>query len=169
VRDDFVGAFQTLAKARSDFEERHIAAALARTGGKMAEAARLLGISRVALHRRIKQHGALYSEFRREGTEVVAISVDPPQRSAAMRRDMKLDIPVLSDSSREVITSWGLLNASEKGGIAFPATFLIDRNLKVRFSSAGEGVIRRIPASEMLEMARAVKAGRSADPCPQEA
>jgi transcriptional regulator with GAF, ATPase, and Fis domain len=55
VIDDFVGTFQTLAKARSDLEERHIAAALARTGGKMAEAARLLGISRVALHKRIKQ------------------------------------------------------------------------------------------------------------------
>ena len=98
---------------------------------------------------------------------MVAISVDPPQRSAAMRRDMTLDFPVLSDSSREVITSWGLLNASEKGGIAFPATFLIDRNLTVRFSSAGEGVTRRVPASEMLEVARAVKAGRSAKPHPK--
>jgi DNA-binding NtrC family response regulator len=55
VRDDFVGAFQTLAEARSDCEERHIAAALARTGGNMAEAARLLGISRVALHKRVKK------------------------------------------------------------------------------------------------------------------
>ena len=98
---------------------------------------------------------------------MVAISVDPPERSAAMRRDMKLDFPVLSDNSRQVITTWGLLNASEKGGIAFPATFLIDRNLTVRFSCAGEGVIRRVPASEMLEMARAVKAGRSAKPRPR--
>ena len=55
VTDNFVGAFQPLAKARSDFEARHIATALARTGGKMAEAARLLGISRVALHKRIKK------------------------------------------------------------------------------------------------------------------
>ena len=42
-------------KARSDFETRYVATALARTGGKMAEAARLLGISRVALHKRIKK------------------------------------------------------------------------------------------------------------------
>ena len=98
---------------------------------------------------------------------MVAISVDPPERSAAMRRDMKLDFPVLSDNSRQVIPTWGLLNASEKGGIAFPATFLIDRNLTVRFSSAGEGVTRRVPASEMLEMARAVKAGSSAQPHPK--
>jgi transcriptional regulator with PAS, ATPase and Fis domain len=55
VMDDFERAFQTLATARSDLEARHVAAALARTGGKMAEAARLLGISRVALHKRLKQ------------------------------------------------------------------------------------------------------------------
>ena len=95
---------------------------------------------------------------------MVAISVDPPERSAAMRRDLGLDFPVLSDSPREVISTWGLLNASEKGGIAFPATFLIDCNLTVRFSSAEEGVTRRVPASEMLEMVRALKAGRSALP-----
>jgi len=112
----------------------------------------------------LADYGALYPEFRREGTEVVAISVDPPERSAAILRDLEIDFPVLSDSSREVITSWGLLNASEKGGIAFPATFLIDRNLTVRFSSAGEGVVRRVPASEMLEMVRAVGAGSSAKP-----
>jgi peroxiredoxin len=95
---------------------------------------------------------------------VAAISVDPPERSAAMRSDLGLNFPVLSDSSREVITSWGLLNASEKGGIAFPATFLIDRDLTVRFSSAEESVMRRVPAFEMLEMVRALKAGRSAEP-----
>jgi DNA-binding NtrC family response regulator len=53
--DDSAGAFQPLAKARTDFEARYFATALARTGGKMAEAARLLGISRVALHKRIRQ------------------------------------------------------------------------------------------------------------------
>ena len=95
---------------------------------------------------------------------MAAISVDPPERSAAMRRDLGLDFPVLSDSSRELITSWGLLNANEKGGIAVPATFLIDRDLTVRFSSAEEGVMRRVPASEMLEMVRALKAGRTAVP-----
>jgi transcriptional regulator with GAF, ATPase, and Fis domain len=55
LTDDSLGEFQSLAKARSDCEARHVAAALARTGGKMAEAARLLGISRVALHKRLKQ------------------------------------------------------------------------------------------------------------------
>ena len=52
---DFAGTWQPLAKASSDFEARYVAGALAHTGGKMGEAARLLGISRVALHKRIKK------------------------------------------------------------------------------------------------------------------
>jgi DNA-binding NtrC family response regulator len=52
---DFAEAWQPLAKASSDFEARYVAGALAHTGGKVAEAARLLGISRVALHKRIKK------------------------------------------------------------------------------------------------------------------
>jgi peroxiredoxin len=112
----------------------------------------------------LADYAAVYREFRNEGSEVAAISVDPPERSAAMRRDLGVEFPLLSDNSRELITRWGLLNAGEKGGIALPATFLIDRTLTVRFSSAGEGVMRRVPACEMLEMVRALKAGRSAEP-----
>jgi len=56
--DDLAAQSQPLAKARADFEARYIASVLARTGGKVTQAARLLGISRVALHKRIKQHSA---------------------------------------------------------------------------------------------------------------
>jgi transcriptional regulator with GAF, ATPase, and Fis domain len=56
--DDLAAQAQPLAKARADFEARYIASVLARTGGKVTQAARLLGISRVALHKRIKQQSA---------------------------------------------------------------------------------------------------------------
>jgi transcriptional regulator with GAF, ATPase, and Fis domain len=56
--DDLATQSQPLAKARADFEARYIASVLARTGGKVTQAARLLGISRVALHKRIKQQSA---------------------------------------------------------------------------------------------------------------
>jgi len=46
---------QPLAMARANFEARYIRNVLAQTGGNVAQAARLLGISRVALHKRIKQ------------------------------------------------------------------------------------------------------------------
>jgi len=66
-----------------------------------------------------------------------------------MRSDLGIEFPLLSDVNRQVITSWGLLNSREKGGIAFPATFSIDRGLIVRFS-ATERTSQRVPASEML-------------------
>ena len=56
--DDLATQSQPLAKARADFEARYIASVLARTGGKVTQAARLLGISRVALHKRIEQQSA---------------------------------------------------------------------------------------------------------------
>lgn len=97
-----------------------------------------------------------YQLFKQAGIEVIAVSVDPPERSAAMRRDLGIEFPVLSDISREIITSWGLLNTGEKGGIAFPATFLIDRGRIVRFSTA-EHTSRRVPASEMLAFVKTMK------------
>jgi len=55
-QDDLASFSEPLAKARAAFEARYIAAVLARTGGNVAQAARALGISRVALHKRIKQN-----------------------------------------------------------------------------------------------------------------
>ncbi|MBV8452992.1 MAG: peroxiredoxin family protein [Deltaproteobacteria bacterium] len=97
-----------------------------------------------------------YQLFKQAGIEVIAVSVDPPERSAAMRRDLEIEFPVLSDLRRETITRWGLLNTREKGGIAFPATFLIDRALLVRFSMV-EDTSRRVPARAMLAFVKAME------------
>jgi len=70
-----------------------------------------------------------------------------------VRDDLKIRFPILSDPTRKTIIGWGLLNANEKGGIAIPATFVVDPGLRVRFSSAEE-IARRVPASEMLDYIR---------------
>ena len=72
-----------------------------------------------------------------------------------MCHDLGIDFPVLSDVSRRLTTSWGLLNTGEKGGIAFPATFLIDRGLLVRFA-ATERTTQRVPATEMLRFVKTI-------------
>ena len=79
-------------------------------------------------------YARVYKDFRAAGAEVVAISVDPPDRSAGLRSDLSIPFPLLSDSNRATIIEWGVLNAAEKGGIAIPATFLIDRERKVRLA-----------------------------------
>ena len=98
-------------------------------------------------------YAPLYGEFKRAGAEVVAISVDPPERSAVLRIDLQLPFPILCDRSRKVITEWGLLNAREKGGIAIPATILIDRSGIVRLREQEEMAARIAPA-KMLEYVR---------------
>jgi peroxiredoxin len=107
-----------------------------------------------------------YAELRGAGAEVVALSVDDRTRSEAMARELELPFPILCDPRREVIESWGLLNRAEKGGIAFPATFVIDRDRKVRFRSL-ENVGRRASAPDMLAYVRAL-AGDGAAAAPHQ-
>jgi peroxiredoxin len=105
----------------------------------------------------LADYASSHASFKELGVEVAALSVDPPATSASMRRDLGIEFPVLSDTNREVITEWGVLNSTEKGGIAIPSTFLIDRDLHVQFSSA-EGIARRVSAREMLAFVRTLKA-----------
>jgi peroxiredoxin len=114
----------------------------------------------------LADYAASYRLFQKEGVEVVAISVDLPEASAAMRRGLGIDFPVLSDSNRETIIRWGLLNANEKGGIAFPATFLIDRGRLVRFSTA-EDTTSRVVAEAMLTFLKRMELEGDASAPPQ--
>ena len=104
-----------------------------------------------------------YADFRTAGAKVVAISVDPPERSAALRKDLGLPFELLSDSNRATIIEWGVLNAKEKGGIATPATFLVDRERKVRFAKV-EDMMMRVEPRDLLEFIRAMKDGNAQAP-----
>ena len=84
-------------------------------------------------------------DFAALGVHLVALSVDDPTRAEAMRAQLKLPFPVLCDCERKVITEWGLLNAKEKGGIAYPAVFVIDRDRTVRFLSQDRTAARVSP------------------------
>jgi peroxiredoxin len=94
-----------------------------------------------------------YAEIRAAGATVAAVSVDPPSKSEALRRELKLPFPILCDRERRVIREWGIYNPREKGGIAKPAVFVIDRDLTVRYSRVDD-VVRRVPPSEILRVLR---------------
>lgn len=108
-------------------------------------------------------YARLYDDFRAAGAEVVAISVDPPDRSAGLRKDLAIPFPILSDSTRATIIEWGVLNAGEKGGIAIPATFLIDRERKVRLASI-EDTMMRVEPRAMLDFLWEMPSGNAAVP-----
>ena len=69
------------------------------------------------------------------GLGLVAVSVDTPDRSRALAVQLDLPFLLLSDPAREVVEAYGVFNRAEKGGIAYPATFVLDRDRTVRFRS----------------------------------
>jgi peroxiredoxin Q/BCP len=97
-------------------------------------------------------------EFRAAGAELVAISVDDATRAESCRQELGVKFPLLCDTSREVVKKYGLLNSGEKGGIALPASFVIDRNRVVQFRALEE-IASRVSVDQLLELVREVGRG----------
>ena len=99
-------------------------------------------------------------EFRAAGAQLIAISVDDAARAEPVRQELGIKFPLLCDTSREVAKKYGLLNSGEKGGIAFPASFVVDRDRVVRFRAL-EQVASRVTIDQLLELVREL--GRGAE------
>ena len=81
------------------------------------------------------EHKDRSAELSSLGLGLAALSVDPPASSRALAEQLGLRFPLLCDTGREVVEAWGLYNRGEKGGIAYPATFVLDHDRTVRFRS----------------------------------
>jgi peroxiredoxin len=92
-----------------------------------------------------------YLEVRSAGASVVAVSVDAPDESEALRVHLSLPFPILCDTERRVVRDWGIYNSGEKGGIAKPAVFIIDSSRVVRYGAV-DTVVRRVPAEEIVSL-----------------
>ena len=79
-----------------------------------------------------------YAAIRAAGADVVALSVDEPARSQAVRAQLGLEFPTLSDVDRTVVRAWDLYNPREFGGIAIPSVFVLGADLRVRYRSIDE-------------------------------
>jgi peroxiredoxin len=91
-----------------------------------------------------------YQKIRTAGGDVAAIAVDEPERSESVRQGLKLPFPILCDTRREVVKSWGVFNAAEKGGIAVPAVFIVEPDRRIVSVSRDE-VRERISAATIAE------------------
>ena len=105
-------------------------------------------------------------DFRAAGADLLAISVDDAERAEPVRQELGLKFPLLCDTRREVVKAYGLLNSGEKGGIAFPATFVIDRERVVRFRALEE-VVSRVNVDQLLDLVRALGRGVEAPTQPR--
>ena len=89
----------------------------------------------------------------------MAVSVDPPEVSEALRTSLSLTFPILCDTEHRVVRDWEIYNSQEKGGIAKPAVFVIDSERVVRFASV-DGVAKRMPAAEIVSLLRSADKAR---------
>ena len=90
-----------------------------------------------------------HQAIRDAGATLAAVSVDAPEKSEAVRRQLHLAFPILSDGERRVVQEWDIYNPREKGGIAKPAVFILAPDCTVRFVSV-DGVSARVPAADIV-------------------
>jgi peroxiredoxin len=87
-----------------------------------------------------------YPQIRATGADLAAISVDKPAQSQRLRRELQLPFTLLCDTERRVVREWNVYNPREHGGIARPSVFIIEPDLRVRFSSVDRVATRLMPA-----------------------
>ena len=80
-----------------------------------------------------------YSQFNANNAAVFGVSVDSTWANLAFREQMKLDFPLLSDSSREYAKRLGILD--EKSGFARRFTFVIDDQGILRHIDSGQAAL----------------------------
>jgi peroxiredoxin Q/BCP len=80
-----------------------------------------------------------YRELRRAGAEVLAVSVDTPEESAALKERLAVPLPILSDPGHCVIDRYGVFHEDEPRGhsIARPSLFVIDGAGQIRYTYVG--------------------------------
>ncbi len=98
-------------------------------------------------------------EIRSAGASVVAVSVDAPEESEALRVHLSLPFAILCDTERHVVRDWGIYNSGERGGIAKPAVFIIDSSQVVRYAAV-DTVVRRVPAAEIVSLLQTTAEGQ---------
>ena len=99
-------------------------------------------------------------KFQALGIVPVAISVDPPDVSARLRRTQGYTFTFLSDPKAEVIRRYDLLHSRagpEDNDISRPAEFLVDRSGTVRWENLTEDFRVRPRAAQLLAAAQALQ------------
>lgn len=79
------------------------------------------------------------AKFRELDAQVLGISVDAPPSLKVFAEQTGVQFPLLSDFKRQAAAAYGILN--EERGFAERATFVIDRDGKIRAIETGAAAI----------------------------
>lgn len=140
---DAHGAFHSLAQLRSD--------------GPVVVAF-YQGAWCTSCREQLEQYQAHLGAIAAAGGRLVAISADPPEKSARLGETLQLTYPLLSDVRLEVAAAYGVVQAV--GGLPLAAVFIVDRDGVVRWRRVGES----IPEAQILEALRQLSAPTAPPP-----
>jgi AhpC/TSA family len=87
----------------------------------------------------------------------VAVSVDAPERQAAMIAKLHLPFPLLSDpDGKDLLRTLDAYDPDERGGIGRPGLFLVAPDGHLAIRQVGRDFADRITEDELLEQARSL-------------
>lgn len=103
----------------------------------------------------MKELGAKYQAIKGLGGELVFISVDDLDLVQAMKKEVKAEAPILSDSDFLVSRRYGVFNRLGDG-LAAPAVFIIDRYGYIRWKYIAKNITDRPGTGRVMAYFRRV-------------
>jgi hypothetical protein len=111
----------------------------------------------------VAQH---HSELLDAGARVVGISVDPPERNAAMVEKLRLPYPLLADPGGEqAIRPYGVWHDGQ--AFARPAVIAVRPNGGEIVRQVGEDFADRLPEEDLVEAVRGERLPAATQPSPR--
>lgn len=117
-------------------------------------------------------------DFRKNGGELVAISVEDPDESLSVAQKNSLDFRVLSDRNLELARKFGIVyqlppetderykrsgidlvrdNRTEKPELPLSATYIVDRNGRITYAFLDPDYKKRLEAEDIIEQLRKIE------------
>ncbi len=101
------------------------------------------------------------ADFRNLDVQILAISVDPPEKGKLVQQKLKAPFPILSDSKLEVMELYGTRSPQyhnrEGGTINSPTLVLVDKTGTIRWIHQTTNYRLREAVEEDLAQARKLK------------
>ncbi len=101
------------------------------------------------------------ADFKQLDVQILAISVDPPEKGRLVEQKLKAPFPILSDSKLEVMELYGTRSPEyhnrEGGSINSPTLVLIDKTGTIRWIHQTTNYRLREAVEEDLAQARKLK------------
>lgn len=95
-----------------------------------------------------------YGEIASRGIDLFAVSVDPPEVSAALKQRLESDITFLSDEDGVLLDALGIRHRggrADGGDISFPTAVLVDGRGVVRWTFESDTYRQRARTHEIFQ------------------